>query len=175
MSNEISEWISKIQKGIWDSFALGSKDVMNAWAVFIVSRMKTGQSYPAVKPPAIQSGRLVRAIQGGSESSDDGIVDDSTIVYERTIRVPYAWMIEEGGNVAVTSRMKSFFLWKYSQTKEKKWKYMAFAGALKHPPLDYIKDSIMGMTVDKIEPAISRHLEIELNKIPNLEVVIGNK
>lgn len=173
MSNELSEWISKIQKGIWDSFGMASKDIMNTWAVFMVSRMKNGQEYKATSPPAIKSGNLARAIQDGS--TDDGLMDDSAIVYERTIKVPHAWMIEEGGNVAVTERMKMFFLWKYHLTKEKKWKYMAFAKTLNHPALDYIKDSIMGMTADKIEPAISRHLEVELNKIPNLEVVIGNK
>ncbi len=175
MSNvqDISGWIDKIKQGVWTAFGSSSKDIMNTWAVFIVSRMKSGQDYPAIKPPAIKSGKLARAIQDGS--TDDGIMEDDVIVYERTIKVPYAWMIEEGGSVPVTPRMKSFFLWKYSQTKEKKWKYMAFAGTLRHPALDYIKDSILGMTVDKIEPAISRHLEAELNKIPNLEVIIGNK
>uniref|UniRef100_A0A6M3IY43 Uncharacterized protein n=1 Tax=viral metagenome TaxID=1070528 RepID=A0A6M3IY43_9ZZZZ len=173
--SDIQEWIKKIERGIWDGLASSSKDVMDVWAVFMVSRMKSDQGYKATAPPSIKSGRLARAIQGMADSSDGGVVDDNAIVYERTLKIPYAWMLEKGGNINVTDRMKKMFLWKYSQTKEKKWAYMAFAKTLNHPALNYIQDSITGMSVEKIEAPIRRHLETELNKIPNLEVTIGVK
>lgn len=172
---DISEWMRKIKTAVWDGLSKSSKDIMNVWAVTIVSRMKTGQGYPSTKPIAIAKGRLARAIQGVSDSSDDGIVDDSAIVYERTIRVPYADISERGGEVPVSTRMKAFFLWKYSQTKEKKWKYMAFAKTLKHKPFEYVLDSFRDMSVSKITPAIMRHVESEVKKIQGLEVIIGKR
>lgn len=173
--SEIQEWMNKIRQGIWTGLGASAKDIMQVWAVFMVSGMKQGQSYPSTKPIGIVSGRLARAIQGQADYTDDGVQDDDVIVYERTIRVPYASISEHGGQVTVNPRMKSYFLWKYSQTKERKWAYMAFSKTLNHKPFEFVKDSIQGMDANKIEPAVQRHVTEQLNKIPNLEVIIGNK
>lgn len=174
---DISEWMQRIKVGIWDSFGMASKEVMDAWAVFIVSRMKMNrQTYPSAKPISIYQGRLARGIQGGSESYDDGIVDESAIVYERTIRVPGAALNEYGGKVPVKPSMRRAMFAKLkamgTYNKDTVWTHKAI---FDHKPFEFIKDSISEMTVDKITPAIMRHMEIELNKIPNLEVTIGRK
>ena len=174
---DISGWIKKIERGIWDSFGMASKEVMDAWVVFAVSRMKTNrQTYPSAKPISVYQGRLARGLQGGSESSDDGIVDDSDIVYERTVKVPYAAISEYGGKVPATKSMRRAMFAKLKETgrynKDTVWTHKA---VFEHKPFEFMKDSIAEMSVDKITPAIMRHIETELNKIPNLEVVIGGK
>lgn len=178
MSNvqDISGWIDKIQKGIWDSFGMASKEIMDAWAVFIVSRMRTNRMNPSAKNISIWKGKLARGIQGGEGSTDDGIVDESAIVYERTIRVPYGAISEYGGETRATpkARRAMFATLKKLGTYNPKttWTNRAI---FVHQAFDFVKDSIPEMSMDKIKEPIRRHLEIELNKIPNLEVVIGGK
>lgn len=173
--SDIQNWVNRIKDGIWTGLGASAKDIMQVWAVLMVSGMKQGQTYPSTKPIGIVSGRLARAIQGQAEYSDDGIQDDDVIIYERTIRVPYANISEHGGKVNVSPRMKSYFLWRYSQTKERKWAYMAFSKSLFHKPFEFVKDSITNMDVNKIEQPVKRHVLEQLSKIENLEVVIGNK
>jgi hypothetical protein len=174
---DISEWIKKIERGIWDSFGMASKEVMDAWADFIVLRMKTNkQTYPSAKPISIYQGKLARGLQGREGSIDDGLVDDSVIVYERTVRVPYAAISEYGGSVPATSSMRRAMFAKLKAmgryNKDTVWTHKAI---FEHKPFEFIKDSISEMSVEKIEKPIRRHLKIELDKIPNLEVVIGGK
>ena len=172
---DISEWIKKIERGIWDSFGMASKEVMDAWAVFIVSRMKTNkQTYPSAKPISIYQGNLARAIQ--NSSNDTGIMENNVIVYERNVRVPYAAISEYGGTVRATPSMRRAMFAKLKASgRYNKETVNMHKAVFEHKPFEFIKDSIAEMTADKIEPAIRRNLEIELNKIPNLEVVIGNK
>ena len=174
MSNELSEWIKKIQDGIWESFGYASKEIMDAWAVFIVSRMKINkQTYPSAKPISIYQGRLARGIQGG-EVVDNGIMEDNVIVYERAVKVPYAAISEYGGTVRATPSMRRAMFAKLKSTgRYNKDTVNMHKAVFEHKPFDFIKDSIEEMSVEKIEQPIKRHLEIELNKIPNLEVVIG--
>ena len=174
---EISGWMNKIKTGIWDAFGASSKEIMDAWAVFIVSRMKTNrQTYPSAKPISIFQGKLARGIQGGEGTTDDGLVDDSAIVYERTIRVPYAGISEFGGRVRATPSMRRAMFAKLKAmgryNKDTVWTHKAI---FEHKPFEFIKDSVEGMTVDKITPAIMRHVEKELNKIPNIEVLLVSK
>ena len=176
---DISEWIKKIERGIWDSFGMASKEVMDAWAVFIVSRMRTNRQNPSPKPISIYTGRLARALQGGGESQDDGIVDDSVVVYERTVKVPYAAISEYGGKTRAnnSTRRAMFAQLKKMGTYNKNtvWTHKAFFDHRDGSGMQFVKDSISEMSIDKIKPAIMRHIETELNKIPNLEVVIGGK
>lgn len=173
---EISGWVDKIQKGIWDSFGMASKEVMDAWAVFIVSRMRTNRMNPSAKPISIWKGKLARGIQGQEGSTDDGIMEENVIVYERTLRVPYGAISEYGGTTSATPKARRAMF----ATLKKLGTYnphTSWTNASKfiHPAFNFIKDSIPEMSMDRIEQPIRRHLDIELNKIPNLEVVIGNK
>jgi hypothetical protein len=173
--SDISQWMGKIKDVVWDSFSMASKDIMDIWTVTMVAMMRTGkQGYPSSKPIAIAQGRLARSIQGKAEFFDDGIVDDSAIVYERTIQVPYAFISEYGGNVTASSSMRRAMFAKLKQmgryNKDTVWTHKA---VFEHKPFEFVKDSIEEMTVEKIEPSIGRHMEEQLNKIPDMEVTIG--
>lgn len=177
--SEIQDWMNKIRESIWTGFGKSAKDVMTSWTSEMVFNMKSGQSnYPARKPLGIFTGKLSNALLGNSNSFDDGIQDDNKIVYERTVQVPYADISDKGGNVPITTRMKGFLIHKYYQTKEKKYLYMAFSnsGTLKHYKFDYVQDAVKrldgkGVLNERIMP----HILNELNKVQNIEVVIGNK
>ncbi len=172
----ISGWMKKIQDGIWESFGYASKEIMNAWTVFIVSRMKMNrQTYPSAKPISIYQGNLARALQGGEGSYDDGIMEDGTIVYARNIKLPHAAISEYGRTLAMTQARMRAIITVLKLTKRYDPKYKGHKQIIEHPAFEFINDSIPEMSVDKISPAIMRHMETELNKIPNIEVVIGGK
>lgn len=175
--SEISDWMGKIREGIWTGFGKSAKDVMKSWTSEMVFNMKSGQSqnYPAREPLGIFTGKLSNALLGNANSFDDGLQDENKIVYERTVQVPYADISDKGGTVQVTPKMKAFLIHKYYQTKEKKYLYMAFAGALYHYKFDYVQDAVkridgQGVLNERIMP----HVLNELSKIQNIEVVIGN-
>lgn len=63
------------------------------------------------------SDTLRRSIRAGAESIEDGVRFSSA--------VPYAAIHNEGGKITVTPRMKKFCWFKFKQTGDPGWKYMA--------------------------------------------------
>lgn len=61
------------------------------------------------------TGAMRRSTQG--EVSGDGVRFKSSL--------PYASLHNEGGKITVTAKMKKFFWYKYKQTKEDGWKFLA--------------------------------------------------
>lgn len=172
---EISSWISLIQEAIWNGLWYSSKEVMDAWSVFIVSRMRTNRQNPSPKPISIWEGRLAKAIQGGQESSDNGEQGDTIISYERTIKVPYGAISEYGGKTKATpSARKAMFatLKKLGTYDPKKsWTNREY---FEHPAFEFVNSSISEISMDTIQEPIMRNLEKTFNQIPDIEVVIGN-
>ena len=170
------EWTDKIEHGLWNAFNASSEDVMNIWAAFIVSRMKSAkQSYPSEKPISIGQGNLVRAIQGKQNFQDMFSQDESKSIYERTINLPYANLSEEGGNVPATEPMRRAMFAKLKSTgrylnDETLWTHKAI---FEHKPFHFINDSINEVDVNMFERTFREHIENELGKIDDLEVKIG--
>ncbi len=62
-----------------------------------------------------QSGKLRRSIRAA--------VKGNAVVF--TSSEPYAAIHNEGGKIRVTAKMKKFFWYKYGQTKNEQWKWLA--------------------------------------------------
>ena len=79
----------------------------------------------------VQSGRLARAVKGGidRESTVEVNFDGSQLSYRRRIDVPYAAIHEFGGTVRVrvTDKMRRFFWFRFKQTRDDKYKWMALS------------------------------------------------
>lgn len=79
----------------------------------------------------IQSGRLSKAVAGGidRESTVEVRFDGSSLSYRRVIDVPYAAIHEFGGTITVriTDKMRRFFWFRFKQTRDEKYKWMALA------------------------------------------------
>jgi hypothetical protein len=138
--------------------------------------MKTNrQSYPSTKPISIVQGRLARGIQGQEGSIDNNTSTETEVSRERTIMVPGAALNEYGGSVPATPSMRRAMFAKLVRSgrynKDTVWTHRAI---FEHKPFEFVKDSIEGMTMDKISPTFLRNMEEQLSKIPNLEVTIGN-
>ena len=177
--SEIQDWMNKIRQGIWEGLALSSPDIMQVWTVRMVAQMKAFAGYPSPPPISIRSGRLARAIQGVAESTDGLKKTDTEITYERTLQVPYAAISEYGKSVDATDKMRKAMFAKLKLSghyrKDAARIGMGIKGKFEHNPYYFVRDSIEQMTADMIEPAVEKHVTEQLNKIPNLEVVIGNK
>lgn len=63
----------------------------------------------------MQSGKLRRSIRA--------TVKGNAVVF--TSAVPYAAIHNEGGKIRVTAKMKKFFWYKYGETKNEQWKWLA--------------------------------------------------
>ena len=176
---EIQDWMNKIRQGIWTGLGASAKDIMQVWAVRMVAQMKAFAGYPSPPPISKLSGRLARAIQGQAESTDGLKKTDTEITYERTLQVPYAAISEYGKKVSATDAMRRAMFAKLKSMGQYKREHarigMGKKGMFEHNPYYFVRDSIEQMTADMIEPAVEKHVKEQLNKIPNLEVVIGNK
>jgi len=77
----------------------------------------------------VQSGRLARAVKGGIDRESNVRVefDGKVLDYQRTIDVPYAAIHEFGGTITVriTDKMRRFFWFKFRETRDEKYKWMA--------------------------------------------------
>lgn len=97
-----------------------------------------------------KTGNLLRSIQMTSG-------DDWAKVFVPT-SVKYAWRIQKGGSFTITPKQRGYFLAQYRDTKEPKWRYMAFARgvAIKSIPRPYMmfqeqdKVAIKDLIRDKI-------------------------
>ena len=80
-----------------------------------------------------KTGNLLRSIQMTSG-------DDWAKVFVPTSQIKYAWRMQKGGNFVITPKQRGFFLSQYRETKDPKWRYMAFArgGAIKSVPRPYM-------------------------------------
>lgn len=174
--SEISNWMDNIKEAVWTAFGESSSEVMNSWTASMVLRMKSGNSVWPVEQIGIKTGKLSNALQGGDFSSDEFIKNENQIVRGRTVTLPYANISNEGGTVVITERMKAYLLAKAAETKERKYRYMAFAkgGVLKHKKFDFVKIAVDDYSVEQLSADVMPYVVSELNKVPNIEVTVGN-
>lgn len=177
MSDDITKWMDDIREGTWTAFGKSSKDIMDTWGFIMATSLRTGGSAYPVSKLGQRSGRLGDALMGIKDSEDDGRQEDNVIVYQRTIKVPYADISDKGGDVKITERMRGYLLAQYMDTKDKKYAYMAFSkdGMLHHKAFNYAQEATNKIDSSIIAEKVMPHVINELNKIPNLEVTIGNK
>lgn len=177
--SEIQNWINKIIKGVWDSFGDSAPEITSMIGVMVASNL--------MRPSAShwgrisERGRLARAYQGQSEAVENLSKSETEIIHERKIQVPYAKILEKGGQTKVTSRVAGAMYRLYKMTGDKKY-LKAFLSArlgwksfFEHKSHPYLSEAYSSMTIDKISNPIRRNIEKRLNMIENLEVILGNK
>ena len=174
--NDLISWMNKIRESVWTAMGSSSKDVMDSWTMRMTSSMLRGGGTRPVQKLGLRTARLSNALLGVSESSDDGTQTDDMIIYQRTVSVPYADISDKGGNIQIDARMRAGLIKKAKQMGERKYAWMAYSrsGMLHHKKFDYTGEAAEKMTEADYTEILRPHLERELNKIPNIEVVIGN-
>lgn len=63
------------------------------------------------------------AVSNNMRKSTQGQVSGNGVRF--TSSLPYTALHNEGGKITVTAKMKRFFWYKYKETKDESWKYMA--------------------------------------------------
>lgn len=141
------------------------------------ARRKPGDTGPL----RIQSGRLVRAVQGGlgPGGSREGRVEvditPQAIRITKAVLTPYAKIQEEGGTVTVPqppnaqakrAKMRRFFWAMWYATKDERWKGLALS---KKPTFDITIPARPYLTPahNDVLPAVAREAERLLTKILN--------
>jgi hypothetical protein len=173
MSNvqDISGWMDKIQRATWESFGYSCKGIMNTWAYNIAMRMQLAKrGYPSTEPLRMNTGNLGRAFMDGT---DDGIMEDSAIVYTRTINSPYAAISEYGKSLALTRARIAAIMINVKKLGRYNPAMRGHKTTIDHPAFKYVESSVKEFDINKIAPIVKHFLEVELSKIPNLEVVSG--
>lgn len=102
-----------------------------------------------------RSGDLARSLTGARSASvgpgsvrgaPQGVFDLSPtsngIRLEYGSEVEYAATHEYGDVRAVTSRQRRYFWWRYSETNEDRWKWMALSERLSYPKREYLEPSL---------------------------------
>ena len=178
--SDVVKWMNDIREGIWTAFKPASKDIMSEWTSRMVSNMKTGgNSYPSTLPISKGEGDLSNALLGKSLSADEQESLEEMIVYSRRVLVPYANLAEHGGSIKATPAMrKAMFarlkrMGKYVKSEANIGRGMKIT--FDHKAFKFVENSLEDMDAKVLEDKVMPHILSELNKIPNIEVVIGNR
>lgn len=178
--SDVAKWMNDIREGIWTAFGKSSKDVMNVWTSRMVSNMKSGgNSYPSTLPIGRNSGDLSDALQGKALSADEYSSPQDQIMYERRVLVPYAGISEYGGQVNATPQSRKAMFAKLKRMGKYVREEANIGQGMKikfdHKAFKFVESSINEFSASELEQAVTPHILNELNKIPNLEITIGNK
>lgn len=174
----VVEWMAKIQKSVWDAMGETAPDVVDVIGIRAEAILNSRK--PAFWGNPRQSGRIQAALRGQDNFTDSFSKTESEITAEREINLPFAYPLEYGGSSKVNPAMAGVFYKLYELTKDKKykWAYVSAKNGWKsefkrnaHPFVAPAYDAVNEETLTRLlEPYLTK----ELNKIPNLEVIIGN-
>ena len=177
--SEISEWVGQIHVGIWQGLQRSSLEVMNVWTSEMVAKMRSGgNTYPSGDIIGKRSQRLANALRGFSEHTDIQNLSPNSIIHERTVLVPYADISEHGAKIAPTDKQRRAMFARLKLMNMYKKEYSRIGQGVKgifdHKAFGFVKNSAKDFTTESLSKAIMPYIEAELNKIRNIEVVIGN-
>ncbi len=178
--SDVTKWVNDIREGIWTAFGKSGKDVMNVWTSMMVSNMRTGgNSYPSTLPIGRNSGDLADALQGKSLSVDEFSSPQDQIMYERRVLVSYADISERGGFVNQTPQSRKAMFAKLKKMNKYVREEANIGRGMKikfdHKAFKFVENSINEFSAKELQEAVMPHVLNELNKIPNIEITIGNK
>jgi len=175
--SDMQEWIEKITQGVWDGLGDSAPQITQTIGVMVASKI---MSSPLTWASIRQRGRLARAYQGQTEATETFSKSPVEIIHERILHVPYARILEEGGQTRVNPRVASAMYRLYKLTGDRKY-YLAFISArigrsvFEHKARPYLSNAISSFNVEMLSEITRRNIETRLKAIPNLEVVIGTK
>jgi len=180
MSDDVTKWMSDIREGVWTAFKSSSKDVMSVWTSMMVANMKSGgNSYPSTLPISIGEGDLSQALLGNRLSVDEFSSPADEIMYQRRVLVPYAGVSEYGGQTNATPQSRKAMFAKLKKMGKYVREEANIGRGMKirfdHKAFKFVEKANEEISANQLEEAIMPHVINELNKIPNIEVTIGNK
>lgn len=174
--NDITSWIAKISKAIWTGIGEGAPYLVD---VIGEESAKILDAKPVTWFNPNQQRRLRNAVIGVNNYTDNLSKTEAEILAERELNVPHAFIVEEGGETAVNPKVAAKFYHLYKQSGDEKYKWAYLSAKLKwktkfsHKKHPFIAPAYERINSAIIEKVIYPHIETELTKIPNLEVIIG--
>lgn len=130
--------------------------------------MRSGGGEAVAGMVTSRSGVLSRSLLNGAGSINEVVMTGDGAILRKGTTVPYAALHELGGIRAVTTNMRRFFLFKFFQTGDPKWKAMSRASQLFYPARPFLTPAVYNnvpQIKDILERKIGEFLKFTITRI----------
>lgn len=177
MSN-LQNWFNYVAVQIVNGIQSSGSNIINSIVDNSIDKyMLTHRNpYPSTDTIGIDTGRLVRAMRTPKDIIVQG---QNTLIYTRVIDTPYSVISNEGGNIRPTMSMIKAMFANLKKTGRynpniKRGKQHKGGIIFRHKPFRFLDKAVAHYTSDMLLRDTQEQILLALEKIPNIEVQIGN-